>query len=130
MAGMKGRSGGARPGAGRKPKAKPAEQVAAISAAQSPVSQAAPVGSEVLPAVRPLFDGKTRTPIELLELAMNDPAVDVKDRIRAAVAAAQYRHYKLGDGGKKDETEAKAKKASAGRFAPKAAPKLVVNNGG
>jgi phage terminase small subunit len=61
---------------------------------------------------------------------MNDPTAPLKDRIRSAVAAAQYRHMKKGDGGKKDEQADASKKAATGRFAAKAPPKLVVNNRG
>jgi phage terminase small subunit len=50
-------------------------------------------------------------------------------QVRAAIAAVQYTHTKRHDGGKKEEREEKAKKAAEGRFAPKAPPKLVVNNG-
>jgi hypothetical protein len=49
-------------------------------------------------------------------------------QVRAAIAAVQYTHTKRGDGGKKDEAADKAKKVAAGRFAPRVAPKLVVNN--
>jgi hypothetical protein len=51
-------------------------------------------------------------------------------QVRAAIAAVQYTHTKRGDGGKKDEVSERAKKAAGGRFAPKAPPRLVVNNGG
>lgn len=81
------------------------------------------------PAGQSVSDAATRTPLEFLEAVMNDPTTPLKDRIRAAVAAAQYRHTKLHDGGKKDEAGRKAEKASVGRFAPKAPPKLVVSNG-
>jgi hypothetical protein len=48
-------------------------------------------------------------------------------QVRAAVAAAQYRHTKKGDGGKKEEAAEKAKKASTGRFAAATAPLKLVN---
>jgi hypothetical protein len=76
-----------------------------------------------------LTDGKKRDPLEFLEMVVNDPSAPLKDRIRAAIAAAQYKHTKLHDGGKKDATADAAKKAAGGRFAPKAPPKLVVSNG-
>ena len=148
MAGVKGRSGGARenaggarpnsggkrPGAGRKPK----------SAANPPPLPAASVELEPQPhggalkrshAPEPdpesdLMDGTKREPLEFLELVLNTPGAPLKDRIRAAIAAAQYRHTKKGDGGKKEEAADKAKRAAGGRFAPKAPPRLVVNNGG
>lgn len=101
MAGKPGRSGGARPGAGRP---RSAEGVANIQT-----------------------DGELE-PIEFLLTVMNDNAVDPKLRLRAAIAAAQYRHTKRGDAGKKEERQNAAKAAGAGKFAPGAAPKLVVNN--
>jgi phage terminase small subunit len=117
MAGVKGRSGGprknsggARPGAGRKPKAKPGE-----SANTPGKDEPAP-----LPA--------TDDPLAFLMAVQNHPAVDIKTRLRAAIAAAQYKHTKRGDGGKKEEAAGRAKQAGAGRFARKAPPKLVVNN--
>lgn len=39
-------------------------------------------------------------------------------QVRAAIAAVQYTHAKKGEGGKKGEKDAAAKKASAGKFAP------------
>lgn len=108
MAGQPGRSGGprknaggARPGAGRPKKEKP------------------------LP---PPSLPETETPLDFIKSVMNDIGQDVRLRLRAAIAAAQYEHVKKGDGGKKDEQAEKAKKAAGGKFAPKAPPKLVVNN--
>ncbi len=49
-------------------------------------------------------------------------------QVRAAIAAVQYTHAKKGEGGKKDEAADRAKRASAGKFASAAPPKLVVNN--
>ena len=96
MAGVKGRSGGprknsggARPGAGRKPKPKP----------------------EIAPPA------PADTPLEFLKGVMNDTAQDPKLRVRAAIAAAQYEHLKKGDGGKRDDQAEKARRA-ASNFAP------------
>lgn len=50
-------------------------------------------------------------------------------QVRAAIAAVQYTHMKKGDGGKKDETADKAKKAAGGRFASATPPKLVASGG-
>lgn len=113
MAGVKGRSGGARPGAGR-PRKTPQEADQAL--AQGPAK------AEVVPAV------PGQDPLDFLLAVQNNPHAPLKDRIRAAVAAAQYKHTKSGDGGKKDAAADKAKKAAAGRFAQKAPPRLVVNN--
>jgi len=110
MAGVKGRSGGARPnsggarpGAGRKPKPKPVE--AAIPAQSD------------------------QTPLEFLLSVQNNPLASPMLRVRAAIAAAQYVHVKRADGGKRDEQAHAATKASKGRFAAAAPPpKLVVSN--
>lgn len=99
MAGVKGRSGGARPGAGRKPKEKPE---------QPPAPPAAP------------------TPLEFLKGVMNDLEQDPKLRVRAAIAAAQYEHMKKGDGGKRDEVADAAKKAAGGKFKAAPAPLKLV----
>lgn len=100
MSGAKGRSGGARPGAGRKPR--------------DPGTFAVPV---------------TEDPLAFMLSVMNDSQADPRLRLQAAIAAAQYKHVKKGEGGKGDERKSKAKEAGAGKFAPSAPPKLVVNNG-
>ena len=99
MAGVKGRSGGARPNSGPKPKP------------------------------RVPLKAKAEDPVEFLLEVMRDPDADPKLRVRAAVSAAQYRHSKKGDTGKREEQAKAAKRAGDGRFAPPAPPKLVVNNG-
>ncbi len=107
MAGVKGKSGGprknaggARPGAGRKPKPKPETVV---------------LGDlDMLQMLKDVALGKVEaTPLQ----------------VRAAIAAVQYTHMKKGDGGKKEEVAEAAKKAGAGKFAAATAPKLVVRNG-
>lgn len=50
-------------------------------------------------------------------------------QVRAAIAAVQYTHTKRSDGGKKEEAEAKAKKAATGKFAPRPAPLKLVGSG-
>lgn len=104
MAGVKGRSGGprpnsggARPGAGRKPKPKPA------------------------PAVTGIEDA-----LEFMRKVLKGEIQPTKEQVRVAVALAQYQHMKKGDGGKKDEAAGKAKKAAAGRFAAAPAPLALV----
>lgn len=100
MAGVKGRSGGARPGSGRKRKP---ENVGADTVASTPKA----------------------TPLEVLQAMMNDASVPVAQRIKAAQAAAPYVHAKIGEGGKKDAAVAKAK-AVAGKFSsPPPPPRLV-----
>lgn len=102
MAGKPGRSGGARSGAGRKPKEKPDN---------TPVTQ--PEGTDMLTLLQNVALGVTEaTPLQ----------------VRAAIAAVQYTHTKRADGGKKEEKAEKAKSASQGRFKSAEPPKLVVNN--
>jgi phage terminase small subunit len=110
MAGVKGKSGGARqnsggarPGAGRKPQPQEAKVTIVTTGRQ--------------------------TPLEFLLDVMNDNEVDDKLRLEAAKTAAQYVHAKKGEGGKKDEKQDAADKARAGKFAPSAPPRLIVNRG-
>lgn len=102
MAGAKGRSGGARPGAGRKPKDPSEEQTIATSGNQ--------------------------TPLEFLLAVMNDNALADKLRLEAAKTAAQYVHPKKGEGGKKDDAAERAKAAAGGKFGVRQGPRLVANN--
>ena len=106
MAGVKGKSGGARPntggsrpGAGRKKK-------------ETPVVE---------------FSANGDPKVFLVEL-MNDPAVDVRMRVDAAKALMPFVHQKLGEGGKKEERQEAAKKV-AGRFSQASPPKLVAAGG-
>src|SRR5689334_21976154 len=88
MAGVKGRSGGARPGAGRKPKvvtrAEQREQIAAEQATEV----AAAVGIE--------------DPLEFMQAVMQRKVAATPLQMDAAKALAPYRHAKLGETGKKD----------------------------
>src|SRR5687767_3784420 len=104
MAGVKGRSGGARPGAGRKPKAK--VTVPGVAVGLEPQPHGGALKRSKAPE-RPA-PPKADTPLEFLKGVMNDLEQDPKLRVRAAIAAAQYEHLKKGDGGKKDETADKA----------------------
>jgi phage terminase small subunit len=101
MAGQPGRSGGARKGAGRKPKA------------------------PVLNASAALL---TSDPKAFLTALMNDPGSEMKLRVNAAKALMPFVHQKLGEGGKKEQRQDAAKKV-AGRFAAAAPPKLVAAGG-
>ena len=108
MAGVKGKcggprpnSGGARPGAGRKPKPKPEPVHVAVAGDRDPLAL-------------------------LLDIAFGVQAT-TPDQLRAAIAAVQYTHAKKGEGGKKDERAEAAKKAATGRFAASAAPLKLVN---
>lgn len=98
--GMKG-GGGARPGAGRKPK--------------EPV----------------LIDSKallTSDPLRFLTALMNDVEADIKIRADAAKALLPFVHAKKGEGGKKETRLEDARKV-AGRFAQSAPPRLIAAGG-
>ncbi len=99
MAGVKGRSGGVRAGAGRKPAPKP-----------PPVVQ--PDGTDMLTLLQNVALGRTDA---------------TALQVRAAVAAVQYTHTKRHDGGKKDEQAEAAKKAAGGKFRAAAAPLKLVS---
>ncbi len=100
MAGQPGRSGGARPGAGR-PKKTPA----------------------VLPLAVQYSD-----PLDFLKAVMNDTGAEAKLRVDAARALMPFVHQKKGEGGKKEQAGEKAK-AVASRFGQAAAPRLAAAGG-
>jgi phage terminase small subunit len=62
-------------------------------------------------------------PKAFLLAAMNDKDLDAKFRIDAAKALMPFTHKKLGEGGKKQQTDDEAKKV-AGRFGAAAPPPL------
>src|SRR5688572_26231340 len=99
MAGVKGRSGGKREGAGRPRKA--------------PVEVPMAGFDDPLTFLRSVWTGKFDAS---------------PDQVRAAIAALPYAHRKLGEGGKKEQKQEAAQKV-AGRFAAAAPPKLVVAGG-
>lgn len=103
MAGVKGRSGGKREGAGRK--------------AQEPTF-IAPEDAAVVP-------GEPLDPRPTLELVALGHMEVSAAQMKALLALLPYVHTKKGDGGKKDEQAANAKKA-ASKFAPSAAPLKLV----
>lgn len=107
MAGVKGRSGGARPNTG----------------GARPGAGRKPAPPQFLPEVSASADPKA-----FLLAVMDDPTADVKVRLDAAKVLMPFLHQKIGEGGKKEAKADAAKKASTGRFAAAAAPKLVVNN--
>src|ERR1043165_2154273 len=101
MAGVKGRSGGAREGGGRKPK--------------------------TFVHVEP-ETGKAGDVLKwLIDVAFGRIEANAT-QVRAAVAAVQYTHTRRSDGGKKDAVN-KAAKEVAGRFSAATAPKLVAAGG-
>lgn len=97
MAGVKGRSGGARPGAGRK---------------KNPENE----GAE--------YSGSTdgMTPLEALEFFMNDPAVPVALRLKAAGLAAPFKHKKMGESSKKESVTPADAGAPPSRYKTRTGP--------
>ena len=104
--------GGARVGAGRKPKG---------GAGRAPEVPTTPPPSA---ATNP-----EETPLEYMLRVMRDPGVDDARRDRLAVAAAPFLHPKIGEGGKKDQEKDRAADAATGKFAALPAPRLVSSNG-
>lgn len=102
---MKG-GGGARPGAGRKPKEKQAVKLDLSGV---------------------LADALThKDPKAFLLAVMNDGMSDAKIRVDAAKALMPFMHQKVGDG-IKDARQDAAKKAGAGKFGAAAPPLKLVN---
>jgi phage terminase small subunit len=104
MAGVTGRSGGKREGAGRKAK----------EPTYIPPDQAAVVSGEPL------------DPRPTLELVALGHIEVTPNQMKALTALLPYVHTKKGDGGKKDEQGDAAKKAGAGKFAAAAPPLKLV----
>jgi hypothetical protein len=72
------------------------------------------------------------TPLEYMLDVMNDDSADAARRDRMAQAAAPYVHGRVADTakGKKEQAQEDAGEiASAGKFAPRSAPRLAVSNG-
>lgn len=67
-------------------------------------------------------------PVEYMLDVMNDPNVDAQRRDRMAIAAAPFIRARAAETGKKETKAEAAKKASEGKFAPSAPPRLVVSN--
>jgi len=80
----------------------------------------ATAGARALPAPSPADEAfdipPTADPVEFLTKVMNEPAAELRLRIDAAKAMLPFKHKKLGEGGKKDEKDAKAQIAGTGRF--------------
>lgn len=99
MAGVKGRSGGARPNSGPKPK------------------------EPVLMHLGAIYD----EPDKFLKAVMNDSGTDAKLRVDAAKALLSAQVRRAENGGKKEAQQAAAKRV-ASKFVSAAPPKLIVNN--
>ena len=140
MAGVKGRSGGARPntggarpGAGRpkgsKSKPKPGDlvmqpHVAPTTPAVKTITEDGDDGKVVAVDVA----GGEEDPLEFLRAIQKDVRIDVRLRLRAAVTLAQYQHTKLKDGGKKQKTAQRAEDAATpgSKFGVRQGPGLKV----
>jgi phage terminase small subunit len=71
------------------------------------------------------------TPLAFLLDVMNNVDLDVRLRVRAAIAAVPFVHTRGVELGKKERQALAGKKASTGRFAPAAPPlKLITRNPG
>ena len=101
MAGVKGRSGGARPNSGPKPK------------------------EPVYLTLSTVYE----EPDKFLKAVMNDSGTDAKLRVDAAKALLSAQVRRAENGGKKQEQADAAKKAAGGKFAAAAPPKLVAAGG-
>jgi phage terminase small subunit len=148
MAGVKGRSGGKRTGAGRKAEYKPLEdvparpervtspndvqvaKVAARVAKSIAKAEAAKVAAPAEPETpHPAFDSQQFSdPKDFLAWVMNNPTADGKVRVSAAVALMPYTHKKVGEQGKKEERQEAASKV-ASKFARREPPRVVASNG-
>lgn len=125
MAGVKGKSGGARtnsggkrPGAGRK------KTVAVVTPEKSTNAADAKSHAQERPAELSDFDM-----LGMLQAVALGQVMATALQVRAAIAAVQYTHTKRSDGGKKDDVENKAKQAAGGKFGARPAPLKLVNGG-
>ena len=98
MAGVKGRSGGARPNSGPKPK------------------------EPVYLTLSTVYD----EPDKFLKAVMNDSGTDAKLRVDAAKALLSAQVRRAENGGKKQEQADAAKKAAGGKFAAAAPPLKLI----
>jgi len=94
MTGVKGRSGGARAGAGRPKKAAPE---------------------------RPPVSGYT-DPLQFLQAVWTGELEASVAQVRAATAALPFKHRKLGEGGKADLNKGAAEAAATGKYSPRTGP--------
>lgn len=140
--------GGARPGAGRKPKERAPGEVAPAKkrrTAAAPVAGYAPAGEKLpgtpaswpfgteapaAPATAPAAaDTSNLTPLDYFLTLMRDQSQDEKLRFQAAAQALPYMHPKKGESGKKEEKQGAAEKV-ASKFGARPAPLKVVGGRG
>jgi phage terminase small subunit len=112
---------------------KKAASVAASAPKQRKRAGAATVPkTELPPPPKPTFDLNAALlhsdPKAFLLAAMNDGELEPKQRIEAAKALMPFMHQKQGEGGKKEQKDAEAKKV-ASRFAQTMAPRLAAAGG-
>lgn len=111
-------SGGYRPGAGRP---------IGTTKNSSIVKREPKKSKKIVASEKINLDKKDwKTPLEYMMSVLNDSSVDESRRDRLAIAAAPFVHARAGEGGKKDERQAAAKKASSGKFSPVAPPLRLV----
>lgn len=116
MAGVKGRSGGSRPGAGKK-----TDLVrAACAAAAADLGRVS--GDHTVTPTSDQVRSTYTDPKDFLLDYVNDPLVPGHEKRQAATALMAYFHPKRGEATKKDERGEVAKSAGAGRFAPTSTP--------
>ena len=88
-----------------------------------------PGSTQIVPAMTAEEANACRNdPLEFLRFVWAGRLDASPTQIRAAAAALPFIHKKLGEGGKKDQTQKAAEKV-ASRFAPVAAPRLISSNG-
>jgi hypothetical protein len=146
--------GGPRPGSGRKratvtpigaltpakrgpkPRAQSAPEIVPLPPAaampaqvEPPQARPAPVAPPPTPIIPPMSAAEAAAcrndPLEFLRAVWSGRQDASPTQIRAAAAALPFLHKKLGEGGKKDETQRAAEKV-ASRFAPVSPPKRVI----
>lgn len=136
--------GGARPGAGRKPKirapgeaapAKRSRKAAAPASGFAPAGEKLPgapaswpFGTEAPAAPPPVVDTAELTPLDYFLSLMRDPLADEKLRFQAAAQALPYMHPKKGEAGKKAEKQDEANKV-ASKFGARPAPLKAIAGG-
>jgi phage terminase small subunit len=138
MAGVKGRSGGKREGAGRKKK--PATAIVAPAASSKPekktatppeAPQADPVtatAAEIARAAAATTDDGAFDPRPTLELVAKGLIEVSVSQQKALTALLPFVHTKKGEGGKKEKRQEDAAKV-AGKFSQAAPPRLAAVGG-
>lgn len=120
-----------------KAKAQPAPRIAVIPQSlptTGPVNASLPASvnpgsASIVPAMTADEANACRNdPLEFLRFVWAGRLDASPTQIRAAAAALPFLHKKLGEGGKKDQAQKSAEKATS-RFAPVAAPRLITSNG-